>query len=107
METVLTGLLLWSHLWIVENDNGKWNHCLHARDSVGRDLLISYTGDAPLGKEGEQFYVSLDKITCTQVVRDGGRRESRPYPAGGFICNTDQAERQHNAPRGIRYESVY
>lgn len=95
MDITLTAVIVMAHLWIVEEDNKKWNHCFHAVDNDGRDLLISYTGDTALGKENEKFPIRFDKLECSQVVPPGHRRESRRYPSGGFLCNAEGADRQY------------
>lgn len=92
---VLTSLIVMAHLWIVEEDNGKWNHCLQATDNEGRDLLISYTGDSPLGEANEKFPVTIEKLDCSQIVPPGHRREYRQYPAGGFLCEATGVFRQY------------
>lgn len=89
----LTSLFLTARLWIVEDDGGRWSHLLHFVGEDRRDLLISYTGAAPLGKEGESIYVHLQDIKCDQVQMQGARTYDRTYPGGAWICTAEKAER--------------
>lgn len=83
-----------AQLWIVEEDAGKWNHLLRMVSAEDRrSILISYTGDAPLGKEGESIQVYLQDIRCDQVQKQGARTYDRAYPNGAWICTAEKAER--------------
>lgn len=85
----LASVVFLVQLQIVEKDNGKWNHMFHYRSNDQIDLLISYTGESSLGREGESFRVLLKDLTCSQVLEAG----NLDNPGGAWICTAEKAER--------------
>lgn len=88
-------IFLHAQIWILENDNGKWNHMLHRVDiDDKRHLLISYTGDEPLGQEGEYVSTVFTNLKCDQVLAKSSRSVGdRAYPGGAYICTAEGVQK--------------
>ena len=66
--SALTYGTFFAHLTTVEVDRGKVNHLFSFRDKLARDILLSYTGNKVLGKEGSYVWIAVHGMTCNKVA---------------------------------------
>lgn len=64
----LTYGTFFAHLTTVEVDQGKVNHLFSFRDHHARDILLSYTGNTVLGKEGSHLWITVYGMSCHKVA---------------------------------------
>lgn len=87
--TTLTYGTFFAYLTTVEVDQGKVNHLFSFRDQHARDILLSYTGRAPIGTEGSRVWIAVRGMECAKVntIDDYLGRE---ISAVTYLCEAEE-----------------
>ena len=87
--SVLTYGTFFAHLTVVEPEENKVNHLFSFRDNLARDILLSYTGRAPLGTEGSRVWIAVRGMECAKVntIDDYLGRE---ISAVTYLCEAEE-----------------
>ena len=87
--TTLTYGTFFAHLTTVEVDQSKFNHLFSFRDNQAHDILLSYTGKAPLGKEGSHVWIAVHGMTCNKVATLD-EYLSREISSTTYLCEAEE-----------------
>ncbi len=87
----LTYGIFWANLTTVEPEMGKVNHLFSFRDNAARDILLSWTGDTALGKEGSHVWIAVFGMQCKKVATVD-EYLGRDVSSITYLCTAERVE---------------